>query len=84
MMKTLTSRLNNMLADLRRSVVQLEGAGREDWVSQLTEQARTGDLERLAEGVGRLGAICQAFMKHAQSDGSSDTLLRLGEPEVVS
>jgi ParB/RepB/Spo0J family partition protein len=80
----LTSRLNNMLADLRRSIVLIEGAGREDWVSQLTEQVRNGDLERLAEGVGRLGAICQAFMKHAQSNGSSDTLLRLGEPEVVS
>ena len=80
----LTSRLNNMLADLRRSVVLIEGAGREDWVSQLTEQSRNGDLERLAEEVGRLGAICQAFMKHAQSNGSSDTLLRLGEPEVVS
>ena len=82
--QTLITRLNEMLADLRRSVIQLEGAGREDWVSQLTEQGRIGDLERLAEGVGRLGAICQAFMKHAQSNGSSDTPLRSGEPEVVS
>ena len=47
--QTLTNRLNEMLADLRRSVTQLEGAGREEWVSQLTEQGRFGDLERLAE-----------------------------------
>ena len=82
--QSLPSRLNEILADLRRSVTLIEGAGREDWVSQLYEQGRIGDLERLAEGVGRLGAICQAFMKHAQSNRSSDTPLQLGEPKVGS
>ena len=82
--QTPNSRLNEMLADLRRSVTLIEGAGREDLVLQLIEQGRLGDLERLVDGVGRLGAICQAFMKHAQTNGSSDTRLQLGEPKVGS
>ena len=73
----LTSRLDNLLADVRRSVVQLQVAGREDWMSQLAQQGRSGDIERLSEGVGRLGAICQA-------NGPSDTVLRLGESELAS
>ena len=76
--QTLNSRLNEMLADLRRSVTQLEGAGREDWVSQLTEQGRLGDLERLVDGVGRLGSMCQSFMKYARPNGPSDAPLTVG------
>ena len=80
--QTLISRLSEMLADLRRSVTLIEGAGREDLVTQLIGQGRLGDFERLVEGVGRLGAICQAFMKHAQSKGTSDKQLLLKEPKV--
>lgn len=80
----LVDRLNEMLADLRRSVTLIEGAGREDLVAQLFEQGRIGDLERLVEGVGRLGAICQSFMKYAQSNGSSDRVLKLKDPNVGS
>ena len=80
--QALINRLNEMLADLRRSVTLIEGAGREELVSQLIEQGRVGDFERLVEGVGRLGAICQAFVKHVQSSQSSDTLLQLGERKV--
>ena len=60
-------RLNVMLADLRRSVVLLESAGRENLVPQLIERRQQADLQRLVEGVGRLGAICQSFMNHAHS-----------------
>lgn len=74
---TLTSRVDEMLADLRRSVTQLEGAGREGWVSQLIEQGSIRDLQRLVEGVGRLGAICHSFVKHAQSNASPDMPLSL-------
>ena len=77
--QTLTNRLNEMLADLRRSVTQLEGAGREDWVSQLIERGHAGDLERLIEGVGRLGAICQSFMKYAQSSKPANMPMQLHE-----
>ena len=80
--QTLITRLNEMLADLRRSVTLIEGAGREELVSHLIEQGRSGDLERLVEGVGRLGAICQSFMKYAHSNKPSDTLLQLSEPST--
>ena len=76
-------RLNEMLADLRRSVTLIEGAGREDLVSRLVEQGRTSDLERLVEGVGRLGAICQAFMRHAQSNGTPEIGLQLHSAETL-
>lgn len=77
--QALIERLNEMLADLRRSVTLIEGAGREGLVSQLINQGRTADFNRLVEGVGRLGAICQAFMKHAQSNDSPDARLQLRE-----
>ena len=77
--QALVDRLNEMLADLRRSVTLIEGAGREGLVSQLVEEGRIADFKRLVEGVSRLGAICQAFMKHAQSDDSPDARLQLRE-----
>ena len=61
-------RVDDMLADLRRSVTWLESAGREGIVSQLAERGQRRDLERLLEGVGRLSAMCQSFMKHVQSN----------------
>ena len=79
---TFVNRFNEMLADLRRSVTLLESAGREDLVSQLMERGQRGDLERLVEGVARLGAMCQAFIKHAQSNSHRDRSAHLSAPET--
>ena len=68
--KTFIDRIDEMLADLRRSVTWLENAGRESLVMQLVERGQRTDCERLVEGVSRLSAMCQSFMKHAQSNAS--------------
>ena len=82
--RALVDRIDEILADLRRSVTWLEGTGHEEVVSQLIKRGQRGDLERLIEGVGRLSAMCQAFMKHAQSSRDWEELPALTAAESHS
>jgi ParB family chromosome partitioning protein len=63
----LADRLEDMLADLRRTNTWLETAGRERLLTQLAERSDTMGQQRLVEEVQRLLAMCRAFLKHAEN-----------------
>jgi len=74
---TLADRLHEMLADLRRSETWLETAGRENLLDQLGDRGDRWAFDRLVEGVGRLSAMCQSFMKATGSTWSETDPKRL-------
>ena len=67
----LADRLDDMLADFRRSETWLVSAGREGLLAQLNDRGDVASLQRLGEAVGRLAAICQSFVKSAGADPGS-------------
>lgn len=69
----LADRLDDMLADFRRSETWLTSAGREGLLAQLDERGDTGGLQRLGEAVARLAAMCQSFIKSASEESDSAT-----------
>ena len=71
--QTLADRLDDMLADFRRSETWLVSAGREGLLAQLDERGDTAGLQRLGEAVARLAAMCQSFIKSATEESDPAT-----------
>ena len=64
---TIVDRLEDILADLRRSETWLVAAGRESLIDILMERGDSMGLTRLSEAVDRLGALCQSFARATQN-----------------
>ena len=64
----LAGRLEDMLADLRRSETWLEAAGREGLLNQLSGKGDSRGRTRLVEGIGRLGAMCRSFLSFVDAE----------------
>ncbi len=63
--ETLADRLDDILADMRRTAAWLESAGKEDLLGQLAERFDTMGRHRLIEEVQRLMGTSRSFLKYA-------------------
>jgi ParB family chromosome partitioning protein len=81
--ETLADRLEDILADMRRTCSWLETAGREDLLGQLAERLDTMGRQRMVNEVQRLFGMCRAFMKYAdgRTTGIVPTMLRSSSEE---
>ncbi len=64
---TLADRLEEMLADLRRSESWLEASGREGLLAQLADRGDSLGSKRLLEAADRLGSMCRSLIFSANN-----------------
>lgn len=66
-------RLEDMLADLRRSITWIEASGREGLVQQLIERNDIQGIKRVAQEIQRLDSMCKAFINHLDDNYSGES-----------
>lgn len=66
-------RLEDMLADLRRSITWIEASGREDLLQQLMERNDIQGIKRIAQEIQRLDSMCKAFINHLRENYNEDS-----------